>query len=57
MMRVGLWLLVVYLILVGTLAVTNIRVEWGPTIWGFSALAAGICIAIALVQGSKGPSP
>lgn len=35
-------LLGVFLLLYGFFAVTNIRVEWGTPIMGFSALAAGV---------------
>ncbi len=41
-------LLGVFLLLFGVFAVTNLQVEWGKPIMGFSALAAGvICIVRA----------
>jgi hypothetical protein len=42
------FLLGVFLVLFGVFAVTNIQVEWGKPIMGFSALVAGIaCIFLA----------
>jgi len=44
-----LLLLAVWALLYGIFAVTNIRVDWGPTILGFAALVLGIvCLIRAL---------
>lgn len=43
--KMTLILIGVFLLLFGIFAVTNLQVEWGKPIMGFSALAAGvICI-------------
>lgn len=49
--RLLLILLGVFLLLFGIFAVTNLKVEWGPAIMGFSALAAGV---VCLVRASRG---
>jgi hypothetical protein len=42
-------LLGLFLVLFGVFAVTNLQVEWGKPIMGFSALAAGVvCIVRAV---------
>ena len=47
--RLLLILLGVFLLLYGLFAVTNLRVEWGPALMGFAALAAGVvCLIRAL---------
>lgn len=46
-------LLGVFLLLYGIFAVTNVRVEWGRPIMGFSALAAGI-VCLFRAFSSKG---
>lgn len=47
--KLVLILLGVFLLLFGVFAVTNLRVEWGQPIMGFSALAAGaVCLIRAL---------
>lgn len=55
--RLLLILLGVFLLLFGIFAVTNLKVEWGPAIMGFSALAAGIvCLVRAIAGGSRPPA-
>ena len=54
--RVVLICLGVFLLLYGLFAVTNITVEWGKPLMGFSALIAGaICLirALAYKEGLK----
>lgn len=48
--RIFLILLGVFLLLYGIFAVTNLRVEWGPTICGFAALAAGVVCLIKAIR-------
>lgn len=43
-------LLGIFLLLYGVFAVTNLQVEWGRPIMGFSALAAG---AVCLFRASR----
>ena len=47
---VWMCLLAVFLILYGIFAVTNLVVEWQRPIMGFSALLAGIFLAIDAVR-------
>lgn len=44
--RLVLCCLAVFFVLYGLFAVTNLRVEWGPTLMGFAALLAGIVCGI-----------
>lgn len=44
--KLVLILLGIFLALFGAFAVTNLQVEWGEPIMGFSALAAGIACLI-----------
>lgn len=47
--KLVLILLGIFLLLFGIFAVTNLQVEWGKPIMGFSALAAGVvCLIRAL---------
>lgn len=46
-------LLAVFLVLYGLFAVTNVRVEWGPALLGFAALAAGILAAVCAFRESR----
>lgn len=43
----------VFLLLFGLFAVTNIQVEWGKPIVGFSALIAGVVIVVMMLR--RGP--
>ena len=48
------WLLIgIFLFLFGLFSVTNITVEWGRPLMGFSALIAGACCSVA--SESAGP--
>lgn len=54
--RIVLILLGIFLLLYGIFAVTNIKVEWGVPLMGFSALGAGvICLIRAFAASSKVP--
>lgn len=43
--------LAVFFTLYGVFAVTNIKVEWGPTLMGFAALALGIVCVVRAIRG------
>ena len=47
--RLVLILIGIFLLLFGIFAVTNIEIEWGKPIMGFSALAAGLICVIRAV--------
>ena len=54
--KLVLILLGIFLMLFGLFAVTNIQVDWGKPIMGFSALAAGvICLFRGVSGGAKAP--
>ena len=40
----------VFLLLFGVFAVTNLQVEWGKPIMGFSALIAGVVCLIRVIR-------
>jgi hypothetical protein len=48
--RLILILLGVFCLLYGIFNVTNLRVDWGPTICGFAALAAGVVLLIRAIR-------
>lgn len=45
--------LMLWAILFGIFSVTNLEVQWGRPIMGFSALALGICCLIVLIKKDK----
>jgi len=50
------WLLIgIFLFLFGLFSVTNITVEWGRPLMGFSALIAGACCIIQCILGVRNP--
>lgn len=51
--KLVLILLGIFLLLFGLFSVTNIQVEWGKPVMGFSALAAGIICLIRAFSSSK----
>ncbi len=52
------WLFIgIFLFLFGLFSVTNITVEWGRPLMGFSALIAGACCLVTFFLGYKGGPP
>jgi uncharacterized membrane protein HdeD (DUF308 family) len=52
-MNFDTWILVllgVFLLLFGIFTVTNLQVEWGRPIMGFSALIAGVACLVRAIQ-------
>jgi len=47
--RVVLICLGIWALITGILSVTNIKVEWGPTLAGFAALILGIVCLIRVI--------
>jgi membrane associated rhomboid family serine protease len=50
--RIVLIALAIWALLTGLFAVTNIRVDWGPTLAGFAALVLGIVCLLRAFAGS-----
>lgn len=47
-----LWCLAVWALLFGIFTVTNLQIEWGRPIMGFSALVLGVVCLISAIRGS-----
>lgn len=48
--RTLLLLLAMWSLLFGAFTVTNIRVDWGPTIMGLAALALGVACLVKFIK-------
>lgn len=53
--RVVLVCLAVWALITGLLVVTNIKIEWGPTIAGYAAFVLGIVCLMRVFSGKPPP--